>query len=38
LSPAPEPLIIGAAWAKDGLTSAAERFFHFARESVLMSE
>src|SRR5207237_8928569 len=25
-SPAPPPLVIGVAWAKTGLTSAAERF------------
>jgi LysR family transcriptional regulator, benzoate and cis,cis-muconate-responsive activator of ben and cat genes len=38
LSPAPEPLIVGAAWSSDGLPSAAERFFQFARESVLKRE
>src|SRR5262249_8829221 len=26
ISPAPEPLVIGAAWPKDGLPAAAERF------------
>ena len=38
LSPALEPLVIGAAWAKDGVTSAAERFFQIARQAVLKSE
>lgn len=32
ISPAPPPLIIGAAWPQDGLTPAAERFLKCARE------
>ncbi|MCI0537574.1 MAG: LysR substrate-binding domain-containing protein [Verrucomicrobiales bacterium] len=32
LSPAPEPLIIGGAWPKSGLTVPAERFLKCARE------
>lgn len=34
-SPAPAPLIIGAAWSNNGLTGAAERFLKCARETVL---
>ena len=34
LSPAPAPLTIGAAWAKDGLAAAAERFLHCARKAA----
>ena len=30
--PAPEPLIVGAAWTKDGLTPAAERFLEVAKQ------
>jgi DNA-binding transcriptional LysR family regulator len=32
LSPAPPPLVIGAAWVKNGLTPAAEGFLKCARE------
>jgi DNA-binding transcriptional LysR family regulator len=35
LSPTPEPLGIGAAWSKSGLTTAAERFLRCARAAVL---
>lgn len=35
ISPAPEPLVIGAAWIKDGLVPAAERFLKCAKESAL---
>ena len=35
LSPAPQPLIIGAAWSKNGLTVAAERFFKCAKATAL---
>lgn len=38
LSPAPEPLIIGVAWSKGGLTTAAERFLKCAKETVLAKE
>jgi len=34
LSPAPEPLIIGAAWIKDRLTAPAERFLQCAKEAA----
>jgi DNA-binding transcriptional LysR family regulator len=34
-SPALAPLIVGAAWAKGGLTAVAERFLKCAREAVL---
>jgi DNA-binding transcriptional LysR family regulator len=34
-APAPEPLIIGAAWSKGGLTAAAERFLKCAKEIAL---
>jgi len=34
LSPAPPPLVVGAAWSKNGLTPAAERFLKCAREAV----
>jgi len=37
-SPAPAPLIIGAAWSKDGLTAAAERFLKCAKETTLKKE
>jgi DNA-binding transcriptional LysR family regulator len=33
-SPAPPPLIVGAAWVKSGLTPDAERFLTCAREAV----
>jgi DNA-binding transcriptional LysR family regulator len=32
VAPAPPPLIIGAAWSKDGLAPAAERFLKCARQ------
>jgi DNA-binding transcriptional LysR family regulator len=32
ISPALEPLIVGAAWSKEGLAPAAERFLNAARE------
>ena len=35
LSPAPEPLIIGAAWAKDGLTVTAQQFLKCAKRTTL---
>ena len=35
LSPAPQPLIIGAAWSKNGLTAAAERFVKCAKATAL---
>jgi len=38
LSPAPEPLIVGAAWAKGGLTAAAERFLQCAKETALKGQ
>ena len=34
LSPAPEPLVVGAAWAKDGLTSGAERFLKSVKMAI----
>ena len=34
LSPAPEPLAVGAAWSKAGLTAAAERFLKSAKEAA----
>jgi DNA-binding transcriptional LysR family regulator len=34
LSPPPEPLVIGAAWVKNGLTAAAERFLKCAKEAT----
>jgi DNA-binding transcriptional LysR family regulator len=34
-SPAPAPLVVGAAWAIGGLTAAAERFLKCAKETVL---
>jgi DNA-binding transcriptional LysR family regulator len=33
-SPAPPPLVVGAAWSKNGLTPAAEQFLRCAREAV----
>jgi len=33
LSPAPPPLVVGAAWLKNGLTPAAEGFLQCAREA-----
>jgi len=38
LLPAPAPLVIGAAWAKDRLTAAAERFLKCAKETALKKE
>jgi len=35
ISPAPEPLVIGAAWAKNRLTASAERFLRLAKEAAL---
>jgi DNA-binding transcriptional LysR family regulator len=34
-SPAPEPLVIGAAWSERGLAPAAERFLKCAKEAAL---
>ena len=34
LTPAPEPVVVGAAWAKDGLTAAAALFLRCARTAV----
>lgn len=34
LSPPPAPLVIGAAWVKNGLNTAAERFLKCAREAA----
>jgi DNA-binding transcriptional LysR family regulator len=34
LSPAPEPLVVGAVWAKDGLTSGAERFLKSVKMAI----
>jgi len=34
-SPALAPLVVGAAWAKHGLSAAAERFLRCAKETVL---
>jgi len=31
-------LVIGAAWAKNGLTAAAERFLKCAKETTLKKE
>ena len=36
LSPAPEPLVIGAVWSKAGLTAAAEAFLKSAPEPIAM--
>jgi DNA-binding transcriptional LysR family regulator len=38
ISPAPEPLVVGAAWSKDGLTAAAERFLKCAKETASKKE
>jgi DNA-binding transcriptional LysR family regulator len=38
VSPAPEPLVVGAAWAKPGLTVPAERFLRCAREAASVNE
>jgi DNA-binding transcriptional LysR family regulator len=32
--PAPEPLVVGAAWSKDGPAPAAERFLKCAKEAI----
>ena len=37
-SPAPAPLVLGAAWSKGGLTAAAERFLKCAKETTLKKE
>jgi DNA-binding transcriptional LysR family regulator len=37
LSPAPERLVIGAVWAKNGLTATTERFLSSAREATSKS-
>jgi DNA-binding transcriptional LysR family regulator len=34
LSPAPEPIVIGGVWAKDGLTPTAASFWKAAKEAV----
>jgi DNA-binding transcriptional LysR family regulator len=34
ISPAPEPLIVGVAWSKDGLTATAERFLKCAKQTA----
>jgi DNA-binding transcriptional LysR family regulator len=34
-SPTPEPVVIGAAWTKGGLTVEAERFLKCAKETAL---
>jgi len=34
LSPAPKPLVLGAAWPKDELTPAAERFLKHAKQAA----
>jgi DNA-binding transcriptional LysR family regulator len=34
LSPEPEPLPIGAAWVKDGLVPASERFLNYAKQAA----
>ncbi len=34
ISPAPEPLVVGAAWIKDRLTATAEQFLKFAKEAA----
>jgi LysR family transcriptional regulator, benzoate and cis,cis-muconate-responsive activator of ben and cat genes len=34
LTPAPEPLVIGAAWGNDRLTAAAERFLKAAKQTI----
>jgi DNA-binding transcriptional LysR family regulator len=35
ISPAPEPLVVGAAWSERGLAVAAEQFLKFAKETAL---
>jgi LysR family transcriptional regulator, benzoate and cis,cis-muconate-responsive activator of ben and cat genes len=37
-SPAPPPLVVGAAWINNGLTPAAERFLKCAREAVVKKD
>src|SRR5947207_1795889 len=37
-SPAPDPLVIGAAWTKNGLRAASERFLKCAKETTLKKE
>jgi DNA-binding transcriptional LysR family regulator len=34
LSPSPEPVVVGAAWPKAGLSPAAERFLACARKAL----
>ncbi len=34
ISPAPEPLIVGAAWSKGGFNATAERFLKLAKETA----
>ena len=34
LTPAPEPLVVGGVWLKDGLSSTAEGFWKLAQDSV----
>jgi DNA-binding transcriptional LysR family regulator len=36
--PAPEPLVVGAAWSKIGLTAAAERFLKCAKQTASNKE
>jgi hypothetical protein len=38
ISPAPEPLVVGAAWVKDRLTATAERFLKCAKEVAAKKE
>lgn len=38
ISPAPVPLIVGAAWVKDKLTATAETFLKFAKEVAARNE
>ena len=37
IKPAPQPLIVGAVWSKDGLTPQAETFLKCAKEAALKS-
>jgi DNA-binding transcriptional LysR family regulator len=38
IKPAPEPLVVGAAWSKDGLTATAERFLKSAKAAASKKE
>ena len=38
ISPPPPPLIVGAAWVKDGFTATAERFLKCARNATTKTE